>query len=118
MFEETTYYVLNEESPDQDARGEFFEVVSSEIGTPAFDEMCIVRADPEADGATEEDLAKAKRIVLALNCHTDLVSALAGLIGLVQLIIPTLDGSQRIGVEQNHRLTVALAVLARVGGGS
>ena len=39
--------------------------------------------------------------------------ALAGLIGLVELVAPTLSGRQKNGVEQNHRLETARAILAR-----
>lgn len=45
----------------------------------------------------------------------DLIAALAGLVGLVELVIPTLEGFQRVGVEENHRLTAARAAIAKAG---
>jgi hypothetical protein len=45
----------------------------------------------------------------------EITDALRGLIGLVELIIPTLEGSQRIGVETNHRLVAARAALGKAG---
>jgi hypothetical protein len=50
------------------------------------------------------------------DVNAELTAALAGLIGLVELIIPTLGGSQRIGVEQNYRLQEARAALAKANG--
>jgi hypothetical protein len=35
------------------------------------------------------------------------LDALVGLVGLVELIIPTLEGSQKSAVQHNHRLTAA-----------
>lgn len=46
----------------------------------------------------------------------DLLVALHGMIGLIQLIVPTLQGSQRIGVEQNHRLEAAIAAITKATG--
>jgi hypothetical protein len=46
----------------------------------------------------------------------ELLDALHGMIGMVQLIAPTLHGSQRIGVEQNHRLEAAHAAIRKATG--
>ncbi|HEY2105555.1 MAG TPA: hypothetical protein VGH29_07205 [Candidatus Binataceae bacterium] len=46
----------------------------------------------------------------------DLIDALHGLIGLVQLIIPTLAEPQRSAVADNHRLVAARAAIAKATG--
>ena len=78
-----------------------------------------VTLDGDRDGLTvcefpfdwEADHANARLISAA----PDLAEALTGLIGLIELIIPTLEGTQRIGVEDNHRLKDARAALAKAG---
>jgi hypothetical protein len=42
----------------------------------------------------------------------DLLDALVGLVGLVELIIPTLEGSQKSAVVYNHRLIAARKAIA------
>lgn len=52
----------------------------------------------------------------AVVVPAELTGALSGLIGLVELIIPTLEGRQRVSVEQSHRLEAARTVLAKATG--
>jgi hypothetical protein len=52
------------------------------------------------------------------GANQGLQAALQGMIGLVQLVAPTLPQEQREAVETNHRLVDAIAALARAGGRS
>ena len=73
----------------------------------------IVCFAPENFGESYEFWPMRARLIAAAP---DLYEALSGMIGLVELIIPTLEGSQRSGVEGNHRLAEARAALAAARG--
>jgi hypothetical protein len=66
------------------------------------------------DANSTEDEDNARLIASA----PDLLAALKGMVGLIQLIAPMLPGDQRAAVEANHRLEDALAAIARAEGGA
>jgi hypothetical protein len=50
---------------------------------------------------------------LLMAAGPDMLDALQGLVGLVDLLIPTLAEPQRGAVKQNHRLAAARAAIAK-----
>ena len=75
-------------------------------------DTCASKSVFAIDGREEDHSAANAALISAAP---DLAEALTGLIGLIELIIPTLEGTQRIGVEDNHRLKDARAALAKAG---
>ena len=67
--------------------------------------------DTDTGDAIARDVSREHGALIA--AAAEMREALAGLIGLVELVAPTLSGRQKNGVEQNHRLETARAILAR-----
>jgi hypothetical protein len=77
---------------------------------PSIESWDIMRAALEAAISTPPAPAPDEAAIRA-----ELVAALLDVVGLVQLVLPTLDESQRIGVEFNPRFTSAVDLLRRIG---
>jgi hypothetical protein len=82
---------------------------------PGNDPVPIAVVHVSVDGYGREESEANARLIAAAP---DLLAALHGMIGLVQLIVPTLPKEQREAVEGNHRLVDARAALAKVEGGA
>jgi hypothetical protein len=81
----------------------------AEGATPTRGMVAWVHSGVGACATDEQAIATARLMAAA----PDLLNALHGLIGLVQLIIPTLAEPQRSAVADNHRLVDAIAAIAK-----
>jgi hypothetical protein len=89
--------------------------------------MANLRTTPMEDALAraEASLAERKRAMRVADAAADLLAALKAMVGLVELIIPTLEGPPpRIGVpravanaaQYNHRLDAARAAIVKAEG--